>query len=200
MLAAALSLGIAAQLVAADISIEIDTDSTAVVAASYQIHGKQDSLYLSLAKLRDQRVEFFHPSTAPQGPYVRESPGLYWIMLAASDEETVGIRYGVHGNLSRIPLAVPDAPAEPGRTQINIRVAGVSPTALLRDGFPRLVREADGSAVARLENLPNFLRIPPQKGQWSVNRISDTGVVLLALCATACWLSWRHALSRRMTV
>jgi hypothetical protein len=200
VLAAVLRLGIAAQLVAADISIEIATDSTAVVAASYQIQGQQDSLYLSLAKLRDQRLEFFHPSVVSQRPYIAVSPGLYRIRLAASDAQTVGIRYSVHGDLSRIPFAVPDAPTVSGSTQIHIRVVGVGPNALLRDGFPRLVREADGSAVARLENLPNFLRTPPQMGQWSVNRISETGVVLLALFATACWLLWRRALSRRTTV
>jgi hypothetical protein len=195
-----LSLGIAAQLVAADILIEIETDSTAVVEASYQIHGKRDSLYLSLAKLRNQRLEIFHPTVVSQSSHIAAAPGLYRIMMATSDEQIVDIRYGVHGDLSRIPLAVPNAPAEPGSSRIHVRVVGVSPAAVLRDGFPRLVREVDGSAVARLENLPNFLRIPPQTGQWTVNRMSEVGVVVLALFATTCWLLWRRALSRRMTV
>jgi hypothetical protein len=30
--------------------------------------------------------------------------------------------------------------------------------------------------------------------------MSEVGVVVLALFATTCWLMWRRALSRRMTV
>ena len=135
----------------------------------------------------------------PQNSYMAVSPGLYRITIGATDRQSLSIRYGVHGDVSRIPIAIPDTPAQPGRTQIQIRIVGVSPTALLRDGFPRLVREPHGSAVARLENLPNFVRMPPDQRQWSVNRISETGVALIALLATTCWLLWRRTLSHSMT-
>lgn len=188
MLAAAATRVLSVQLVGADISIEL-VENTAVVEARYELSESLDSLRLSLIRFPDQQVEPEPVEGIEPGTRWEAKPGLTWLsvpMTAGDRNRIARLRYRVTGPLARIPIPVPEAPAEPGLGAVTLTVRGV-PSGRLLEGFPRLVRAPDGSAEARLDNVPAFFRPPPSSEAWSVNRGAQWFVVLLVAGASAAW-------------
>jgi hypothetical protein len=197
MLAATAARLLSVQLASAEISIEL-AENTAVVEARYELSEPVDSLRLSLIRFPDQHVEpepfdVLEPSTR----WEAES-GLTWVTVSLTSGEriahTARLRYRVTGTLARIPIPVPEVPAEPGLEAVTLTVRGL-PSARLLDGFPRLVRLPDGSAEAGLDNVPGFFRRPPASEAWSVSRGAQWFVVLLVAGGSAAWAlraRWRR--------
>ena len=194
ILAAAGAIAVAAaQLASADISVSLG-DRSAVVSARYHIRHAPGPVRFVLMRLRGQTA-YLAEALPPGGVTgVRVARGLYEFTVTPADshETIVSVRYEVTGALTRIPVLGPEAPTEPGSGAVRIRVAGVPETASLEHGFPRLAREADGTAVARLDNLPSLIRLPPARGSLHVNRISDISVVLLVALGLSFWLLRRR--------
>ncbi|MFQ6045042.1 MAG: hypothetical protein ACE5PT_01615 [Gemmatimonadales bacterium] len=180
---------VALQLAAADVTIEIHPDS-AVVQARYELAAERDSVRLSLIRLRGVSVT---PDPGSGRWLPMTGGGGYWI-TAYSAQRTAYLRYVVTGDLSRIPVAVPEIPADPAEEGVALRVLGVNSTARLRDGFPRLEPGRDGWAVARLANVPSFVRLPPETGVLSASGAAQTFVVLLVAGSSVAWAlyGWRR--------
>ncbi len=193
MLLAALSSVLLAQLTAAEITIDLSTDS-AVIEARYEMLEPIDSIDLTLIRVRGQGLQLLTGRPAIS----LAAPGLYRLTSthALGPQRYVEVRYNVVGDLDRVPIAVPDVspPAEGAR--VRVRVSGLSRAAALDDAFPRLTPQADGTATAELESVPSFLRTPPDGHVWSINHLADASVGLLVLAATALWLSRRRWAAR----
>jgi hypothetical protein len=184
------------QLGTADVGIDIRTGSV-TVDARYEFDVAIDSLHFSVIKVLGQQFRLV-PDADPIGQLsLTELPGLYRIRVNPhADETQVDLRYQISGDVFRIPIAVPNLPAKAGGNGVRIVITGVSPNAAVRDGFPRLARQPDGTAVARMENLPSLIRLPPNEGELSANRLADGAVVLLVLVTTAYWVVWRRTRAR----
>jgi len=182
------------QLRAADFTIVIDAGS-AVVAALYEFEPAVDTLTFNVIKLRGQRLQLLPVVDQDAALAMAELPGLYSITVERGTEDIqhVTLTYQVTGQIPRIPLPVPSLPPKPGAASVRITLTGIGTEASLRDGFPRLTREPDGSAQAQLENLPGFIRLPPNRDEWNTNRLADGAVMLLVLAGTLYWLHRRRA-------
>lgn len=134
----------------------------------------------------------------PDGPPLERLPGMYRATAAwaAGSPGRVDLRYAVTGALDRVPLFVPEAPAVPGRTAIEIQIRGLPGTLPARGAFPRLARAADGALVARPDNLPTFVWLPSPLGR-RLERAADAGALLLILAGTGGWLALRGRAGRR---
>jgi hypothetical protein len=176
---------LAIQLSTAEIMIELG-DSTAVVEARYELSDPSDPLVLNIMRFPEQ--EFHLLVTDPSNAVgIDTRSGLYRLTIDSAATSVV-IRYQVSGGLSRIPLAVPDVPTEPGARAVLIGLRGLATRAALARGFPRLELREDGTATAELDNLPGFVRLPPYQGQWSVSKLAEIAVVLLVAVASSHWL------------
>lgn len=182
------------QLSTVDVVIVLDTAS-AMVEARYEFEQVDDSVTFSAIKLRGQGFRFVTGSDSIARTTLTEISGLYSIRVTqqTADLHTIRVRYEITGDISRIPLPVPDIPIEHGAGGVRIALTGVSSEASLTDGFPRLTRESDGTAVARLDNLPGFVRLPPNQDEWSTNRLADAAVLLLVVASTLYWLGRRRS-------
>lgn len=182
------------QLRAADFTIVIDAGS-AIVAARYEFEPAVDTLTFNVIKLREQRLQLLPGGDQDAGFIVAELSGLYSITVERGMEhiQRVQLAYQVTGQIPRIPLPVPNVPPQPGTASVRITLTGVAEEASLRDGFPRLTREPDGSAQAQLDNLPGFIRLPPNRNTWNTNRLADGAVMLLVLAGTLYWLYRRRS-------
>jgi hypothetical protein len=173
------------QLAAAHISIEIAA-ATAQVEVRFDITQPGDSLRVSLIRLPGQTLELVSQDGSNAGVGRNQDAGLTWV-TAAVTEGSARLRYRVSGSLSRIPIAVPDVPAEPGAGAVTVKVTGLDATARFHEGFPRLMARPDGSAIARLDNVPSFVRQPPPRFAWSVNRAAQVFVIVLVAGASTAW-------------
>lgn len=184
------------QLSTAHVVIVLDTAS-AVVEARYEFTQADDSVTFFAIKLGGQGFRFLASGDSIARPTLAELPGLYSIRVGrhTADLHSIRLRYEITGDISRIPLPVPDIPIERGAGGVRIALTGVGSGVSLRDGFPRFTRESDGTAIAHLENLPGFVRLPPSQDKWSTNRLADAAVVLLVVAGTLYWLRWRRARS-----
>jgi len=183
---------LAFQLNAAEIVIEL-VGSTTIVDARYEIGEPFDSLELNIIRLPGQEIRLL---AADMSNTIESDTltGLYRLLLTPTSgwDTKAKIRYEITGELSRIPLAVPEIPTGPGARSVRISLRGFNTQAALAEGFPRFELRADGSAVAELDNVPGLVRLPPDQGQWSVNRISEIVVVLLVVLASSYWLLQRR--------
>lgn len=192
MLTLAALLLLPAQLARADISIEL-SENGAVVEARFELRSVSDPQRFSLINIPDQQLEPVEVDDAGAGLANWDMHrGLTWITYRAGEttgdgHREVRLRYRLTGSLERIPLPVPQIAAEPGQAAVTVRVLGIGTSARLLDGFPRLVRQADGSAVARLDNVPSFVHRPPSGSAWSVSRGAQWFVVLLVVGSSAAW-------------
>lgn len=183
---------VALQLAAAQVTIEIHPDS-AVIDARYELSVERDSVRLSL--IRPAGV-----SVAPEAGSGRWRPmaggGGYWI-TANTARRTAYLSFVVRGELSRVPVPVPDVPADPGEAGVEIRVLGVSATAKFGDGFPRLEQSGKGWVVARLANVPSIVRLPPEAGRLTASGAAQVFVVLLVFGSSLAWALHRWRSRRR---
>jgi hypothetical protein len=195
MLLAICGAVVLAQLVSAEVSIELTADS-ALVEARYQAVGAADSIGFTLIRLSGQEL---HLSSGGAASMERQA-GLYRISASAANSPTgySVLQYTVSGDLSRIPIAVPNTPPPLDGASVRIRVRGLDRAAAWAGAFPRLEPQVDGSATAELESVPAFLRTPPGERDWSVNRLADAFVALLVVLATAFWWLRRRSIRERM--
>jgi hypothetical protein len=189
MLLATLGSAVLAQLLAADISIDLRADS-ALVEARYEILEPVDSVGFAVIRLQGQEL---HPLPGSP-PITLSTTGLYRFSVAnaGAPMQEVSLRYVVRGDRARVPIAVPDASPVVEGAHVRMRVSGLASSASLDDGFPRLVPQVGGAAAATLETVPSFLRVPPDVPGWSINRLADASVIVLVLLATAFWLVRRR--------
>ncbi|UCD24328.1 MAG: hypothetical protein JSW51_15125 [Gemmatimonadota bacterium] len=188
LLASALAF-LTMQLGTVQITIDLD-GSKALVNARYELDGSAEALAFNIIRLPGQEVRF---NNIDRSDAVRVDTlnGLYRLTFDSSSSPVI-LEYEVSGTLSRIPLPVPNAVTQPGDRSVSIRIRGLGVEASLEDGFPRFEMRSVDTAVAELDNVPGFVRLPPDAGQWSVNRISELAVILLIVLVSGAWLLRRR--------
>jgi hypothetical protein len=103
----------------------------------------------------------------------------------------------VSGDLSRIPLFVPDAPATPGRSRVIILVDGLAPERIARYVVPRFARDPGGPWRAAPDHLPSVVAlVKPERGL-PVPALAQGSVLLIAFGGTLAWLLTQLAARRR---
>lgn len=184
-----LAAGLASvELPAVDVTVEI-VDEAVRVEASYPRAGDGP------VRFRARRFEDQEIVLRDDGRELRLLPGLARLDAIAG-AGGVTLRYELRGRRDRVPLFVPDPPVA---GPVVLRVRGLAGERDARGGFPRLELQPDGSWTGRLDHLPSFLRLPPARGRWTVQRLAEAAVVLLVTAATAGWL-FRRSRSRRSLV
>jgi hypothetical protein len=197
----ALALALALQATAgrleeARIRVELRDPETAEVSARYRILEPADSVRFNLIRLAGQALRFEQPVSRP-GFRWDTLPGLYRASAAARERSLdLEFRYQVQGDLARIPLPVPEAPALPAVTPVRLTVSGLPPGREARFRFPRFQRDPRGSWQARPDHVPGFIAIVQPEGGWPVPAVAQWSVVLVALGGTAAWL-WVQLARRR---
>ena len=170
-------------------TIEIDLAGTdATVRAVYHIsRAPSDSVRFVLMRIAGQSVELIGATQ----PTLSGDEGAFafTVPAASSGASTTVLEYTVSGDLTRIPIFVPNAPTDPGRGRVELRVRGYVHLDAVRDAFPRFSTVAD-AIVSRPENLPSFVLLPVGSGL-STNRAADALVAFLILLGTALW-TLRH--------
>jgi hypothetical protein len=174
------------QLAAADISIDV-LPTSARVEARFDFSNAQDAVRFSLIRVPRQKIDFERHEQPSASEFRDEQERLTWV-TAALENGSARLRYRVTGSLARIPIPVPELPAEAGAGAVTISVSGLDVDARFHEGFPRLLPQPDGSAVARLDNVPSFVRRPPRRAAWSVNRWAQLLVVGLVVGASVAWV------------
>lgn len=174
---------VAAQLVAAQVSIRLAGDS-ALVDASYRFTAPMDSVAFVLIRLPGQTIRSV--SGGDLGIRVEPAVGLTRVTAGRLDLGSIRIRFVVRGRLDRVPVPVPSVAAAPGADRVEVRVLGLDPATRLADGFPRL-RSAGDAGIAVMANLPSLIRVPPARG-WSVVRLIDILVLGLVAGASFAWV------------
>lgn len=194
-LAAALQ-AVSARLEEARIRVEVQGPQTAGVTARYRIRDPGDSVRFNIIRLAGQELRLEHPISRP-GARWDTLPGLYRATAPAAGQPLdLEFRYQVQGDLARIPLPVPDAPARPGVTPVRLSVAGVPPGREARFRLPRFEREPQGAWQAAPDHVPSFIvMLEPDRG-WPVPAFAQWSVLLLAAGGTAAWL-WVQLARRR---
>ncbi len=194
-LAAGIVAAQAAGLVGAQVIIDVHADG-AVVDASYRIAADTDSVVFWVMRLAGQQIRLTEvvADGVVRPTALEERAGLSWLVLPSerSGQVLVNIRYEVVGRVARVPIIIPDPPTDPGVSDVRIRLRGIEPDARLTDGFPRLSHDGE-DVVARPENLPSFVRLPPQRGTISANRVADAAVIVLLILASGYWLYRQRA-------
>jgi hypothetical protein len=180
------AVALAAQLGAAEIMIEV-TETSVIVEARYRLTEPRDSLRLTFIAFPGQDLEPLDPDPATSSSSWDAPHEPTTITVPVSQSGSARLRYRVTGPFARIPIPVPRVPAAPGAAAVTFIVRGLDREARLREGFPRLARRTDGSAVAQLDNVPSLLRLPSSEGTWSVNRAAQAFVLLLLAGAGAAW-------------
>ena len=160
----------------------------AVVISHYLIERTDTPLVFEATRQRGQLVttdEALGPGFSMETQHLVELRRLIARAAGAGPAE-FRIRHTVEGELTRIPIFVPNAATPPGQVAIDITVLGDTDQINLKDTFPRLQRQPDGSLLATVSNVPSVL-VLPSGGSFSVVRISEWIVVLLVVGATAYW-------------
>jgi hypothetical protein len=181
----------------ASVRIAIAGD-TARIVAEYQITGFPDSIRFNALRLPSQVTEFDRPFHDPE-TRLDTLPGLFRLTAPGRSRTlTVGLRYAVSGDLSRIPLFVPETPTRPGQSRIAILVDGLAPERAARFVVPRFTRDARGVWRAEPDHLPSLLAlVRPERGL-PVPALAQWSVLLVVFGGTAAWLLTQLA-ARRST-
>lgn len=169
---------------------------TARVAAEYRITGFPDSVRFSAVRLPSQVTDFDRRFHDPRLK-LDTLPGL--LRLTATDRSrmlTIGLRYAVTGDLSRIPLFVPETPTRPGQSRIRILVEGLAPERAARYVVPRFTRDTSGIWRAEPDHLPSLVAlVRPERGL-PVPALAQWSVLLVVCGGTAAWLLTQLAARR----
>jgi hypothetical protein len=124
-------------------------------------------------------------------------PGLFRLALqrdTAAEATEIDLRYRLAGDLSRLPIFVPEAPTSPPRSRVAITVSAPSGRRISRDRFPRLRPDSGGVWRGSPDHLPSFVALLEPSGP-GVPRIAEWSVVAAAAGGTLLWLvrlrNWR---------
>ncbi len=175
-----------AQLSTAQITVRFEGDS-AIVDAVYAI-ADSGTQYFTLWKFPGQGARFSVSTPAIVRADVRDSSG---VTIELPADTLHRIQYRLTGRLDRVPILVPRSPTDPSTSTVEIRIIGAPDDISLGGGFPRFRREADGSLVATLENLPSLVRLE-RGGSWTVVKAAEVLVVVLVAVSTVWWLGRRR--------
>ncbi len=165
----------------------------ATIDATYRILATSAPIALNAVRFPGQTLTI-EEVIGGEPSSVEEQPGLYKITARSRLEAItlLRLRYRVAGELSRVPIFVPEASVVPGASEIRITIVGAA-AGVEREIFPRSARQTDGSLLARPTNLPALVVIP-DPGRLSVHRASSWTVVLLIVGSSLYWLGrrWRR--------
>jgi len=160
---------------------------TAHVVARYRITGPGDSIRFHAMRVTAQHPVFDRRFRDPR-LRLDTLPGLYRLTaLGRGRALMLELRYSVSGDLSRIPLFVPDAPSTPGQSQVTILVDGLAPARAARFVVPRFTR--DGRTWrASPDHLPGMVALVKPEGGFPVPVLAQWSVLLIAFGGTLAWL------------
>ena len=173
-----------------DATIEIALRETEVcVAATYTVDLPTPSITLYAPRIEGQVLRVEEATSDGDLVPVEGQGGAYRLRIRSQDVRRVVIflHYCITGNLMRVPIFVPDAPAVPTQSQIQIRISGVPQPNDLGAGLPRLERMVDGEVRAQPVNLPSLVVLPPTPELLSVDRTAELTVILLVLMGSLAW-------------
>lgn len=180
----------------ARIRIAIAGDSARVMAR-YRVTGVGDSIRFNAMRVRSQELAFDRPLHDPRLRF-DTLPGLFRLTaLGRGRAIALELRYTVSGDLSRIPLFVPQAPTTPGKSRVAIIVDGLAPDRVARFIVPRLTRDPGGAWRAAPDHLPSFIALVKPEGGLPVPTLAQWSVVLIAVAGTLAWLLTRLSARRR---
>jgi hypothetical protein len=179
----------APQAILRDARIRIGiTGDTARITARYRVADVGDSLRLNAIRLAGQSTELERAFGVPR-LRLDTLPGLFRLTAAGRGRGfTLELRYRVAGDLSRIPLFVPEAPTAPGQSRLLILVDGLAPGHTARFPFPRFTRPGMGPWVSTPAHLPAFVALVAPSGGVPVPAIAQWSALLIALGGTGVWL------------
>ena len=170
---------------------------SAQVIARYRITDAGDSVRFTAIRLKSQSLAFDRTFRDPR---------LRLDTLSGSFRITAGgrgramaleLRCTVRGDLSRIPLFVPEAPTQPGRSRVVILVDGVRADRLARFVVPRFTRDPGGVWRAAPDHLPSVVAlVKPERGL-PIPALAQWSVLLVGIGGTLAWLMIQVAARRR---
>ena len=155
--ASGMLLAAAGQLDSATIEIDL-TGEAATVRAVYHISSaRSDSVRFLLMRIAGQSVHLLRPAQ----PILSSDDGALALTIPAPSggSTTTEIEYSVSGDLVRIPIFVPNAPTDPDRSSIALRVRGYVHRDAVRDACPRCSTVAAGRVPAP-GTPPGVVRLP----------------------------------------
>lgn len=97
------------------------------------------------------------------------------------------IRYKLEGDLSAVPVFVPNAPSAPAESDVVVVAIGETEGIDGSESFPRLRRAADGSLTATVSNVPNVVNLQNESAGVSVTFVSQLAVVVMILLGSLYW-------------
>lgn len=161
---------------------------TAQVEARYRVTDAGDSLRFNAIRIAGQGTAFDRP-LSDRGLRLDTLPGLLRLTARGRGRGlTLELRYRVTGDLARIPLFVPEAPAAPGQSRLLILVDGLAPGRAAPFPFPRFTRPGRETWVSNPDHLPAFVALVAPSGGVPVPALAQWSVVLIALGGTGAWL------------
>jgi hypothetical protein len=164
------------------------TGDTARISARYRVDGAGDSLRFNAIRIAGQSTAFDRSFGHPR-LRLDTLPGLFRLTAASRRPGfTLELHYRVTGDLARIPLFVPEAPAAPGESRLVILVDGLAPRRTARFPFPRFTRPGLGPWVSTPAHLPAFVALVAPSGGVPLPAIAQWSVLLIALGGTGAWL------------
>ena len=173
------------------------TGDTARVMARYRVTDAGDSLRFNAIRIASQETAFDRRFGDPR-LRLDTLPGLFRLTAAGRGRRlTLELRYTVTGDLSRIPLFVPEAPTVPGESRILILVDGLEPGRVATFPFPHFTRDPAGLLLSTPDHLPSFVAVVARAGPVSVPAIAQWSVLLIVLGGTGVWLLARLRARRR---
>jgi len=172
--------------------------NTARVSARYRVTDPGDSIRFNALRVASQHTAFDRPFRDPR-LRLDSLPGL--LRLTATERGrmlTLELRYTVSGDLSRIPLFVPEAPTAPGQSRVSILVDGLAPERVGRFVVPRFTGGPGSAWRAAPDHLPSLVAlVKPERGV-PVPALAQWSVLLVAVGGTLAWLLTQLA-ARRST-
>lgn len=171
---------------------------TAHVVARYRITDPGDSIRFNAMRAASQHTTFDRRFRDPR-LRLDTLPGLFRLTaLGRGRGISLELRYTVSGDLSRIPLFVPEAPSTPGQSRVSILVDGLAPERVARFVVPRFTQDAGGVWRAAPDHLPSFVAlVKPERGL-PVPALAQWSILLIAVGGTLAWLLTQLA-ARRST-
>lgn len=163
--------------------------SYAMVAATYRIERSGDTLIFNAIRLpgQDLSVELALGPTFDLEQFQRVE--LHQLVSPQGDSGTsnIRIRYRLDGDVSRIPVFIPNTEIPSGATRIRFTIVGLSKGAALEDAFPDFHAEEDGSVVAMPSELPSAILLPAAREKLPQQNIAVYVAALLAAGIVVYW-------------
>lgn len=163
--------------------------SYAMVAATYRIDRSGDTLIFNAIRLpgQDLSVELALGPTFDLEQFQRVE--LHQLMSPEGDSGTsnIRIRYRLDGDVSRIPVFIPNTEIPGEAARMRFTIVGLSKDAALEDAFPDFHTEEDGSVVATPSELPSAILLPAARERLPHENIAVYVAALLAAGIVVYW-------------